>query len=451
MKTIVANKSWLAESDLRLDASFHLSDGRLTIVAFKKANIETRPLHKVTEKIFYGGRARRVYVKNKEYGLPFIKGADIVKSDFSSLKILSRKRTANLNEYFLEEGWTLITRSGTIGNTAYVNKDFINKAASDDIIRVIPKTLPSGFLYAFLSSKQGQALIKNGMYGAVIQHIEPEHIANIPIPIFSTDKQEEIHSLIVEAAKLRVDANRLLEEAHKKLSSELLLIKPKRISNSFSIKTINQSHTERFESSYYLSIGRDYIDQILSRNKYTYLKDVTSDIFRPGIFKRVYVNNNGITFLGGADIVKANPNSDKKLSKKTKGIEKLKLKKDWILCTCGGTIGNVVYVDSEIAKCTASQHILRLIPNEKIQSGYLYALLSSEIGNEMIKSYTYGSVIPQIEPHHIELLPIPKIKKETENEIHYMVMNYVHYLESAKQLESKAIQLVETEIDQWQQ
>lgn len=449
MKIITLNSKDIFSS-MRIDGSYHLSDAVLYEKAVEK---NCTPLSVYCSSIFTAGRNKRMYTK-KEYGYPYLSNSDVISQNpFQNCKYNSIKYGYDTDS-FLTEGMVVTGRVGAIAQTAYVTKEFENKQAmgSDNIIRIITKNQKqSGFIYAFLSSKIGKAFLWKLATGGVQPYITENMVANIPIPIFSTDKQEEIHSLIVEAAKLRVDANRLLEEAHKRLSSELLLIKRNRINNSFSIKTINQSHTERFESSYYLSIGRDYIDQILSRNEYTYLKDVTSDIFRPGIFKRIYVNSNGITFLGGADIVKANPNSDKKISKKTKGIEKLKLKKDWILCTCGGTIGNVVYVDSEIAKCTASQHILRLIPNEKIQSGYLYALLSSEIGNEMIKSYTYGSVIPQIEPHHIELLPIPKINKETENEIHGMVMNYVHYLESAKQLESKAIQLVETEIDQWQQ
>lgn len=453
MKTVITKSSWFTESDLRFDASYHLSDGHLTRIAFKKAGINTLPLSDpgITEKIFYGGRSRRAYVNNPDFGLPFIKGADIVKADFSALKFISRKRTENLKEYFLKEGWTLITRSGTIGNTAYVNNDFIGKAASDDIIRVVPKSIKSGFLYAFLSSKPGQALIKHGTYGAVIQHIEPEHIANIPVPIFPYEKQEIIHDHIAQAAELRVEANKYLKEAHKQIEISLDLGKVnKQAAKSISSKTINSSYTSRFEGSYFLSKGTEYHDLIKKKHKFKLLSEVTSDIFRPGIFKRVYVEN-GILFLGGSDIVKANPTSEKQLSKlKTKGIDEMMLKKHWILVTCGGTIGNTAYVDNLMAKCAASQHILRIVPS-KIKSGYLYALLSSKIGHSMISAYSYGSVIPQVEPHHIALIPIPILAEEIEEGIHVMIIKYVENIELAKQKETQAIQMIETEIAQWQQ
>jgi len=450
MKSIIAKKSWLANSDLRLDASYHLSEGQLTLTAFQKANIPTQTLRNVTERIFYGGRSRRIYVNNLDNGLPFIKGADIVKADFSNLKIISRKRTANLKEYFLEEGWTVITRSGTIGNTAYVNKDFIGKAASDDIIRVVPKNVLSGFLYAFLSSKNGKALLTHGTYGAVIQHIEPEHIENIPIPNFSPEKQQRIHELIIGSADLRVEANRLLAEAHKEISKAFSIdYVDKQNSGGISLNTLRTSHTSRFEATYYLTKGYKIQEEIIKKYKYLTLGDVTSNIFRPGIFKRVYVEN-GITFLGGSEITKAKPEGDKRLSRtKTQGLKDLMLKKHWILVTCGGTIGNMAYVDSEMEKCAASQHILRLVPS-KVLSGYLYAFLSSEIGKEIITSYTYGSVIPQIEPHHISRIPIPIVDKDIELQIHELVMKYVENIELSKIKENQAIQLVEKEIEQWQ-
>ena len=42
MKTFIAKNTWLANSDLRLDASYHLSDGQLTLIAFKKAKRKNR-------------------------------------------------------------------------------------------------------------------------------------------------------------------------------------------------------------------------------------------------------------------------------------------------------------------------------------------------------------------------------------------------------------------------
>lgn len=93
------------------------------------------------------------------------------------------------------------------------------------------------------------------------------------------------------------------------------------------------------------------------------------------------------------------------------------------MVTCGGTIGASVLVNSYLATKLASQHILRVIP-KGIKTGYLFAFLSSEIGVKVIQSFTYGSVIPQIEPHHLELVPIPLLNDEIMNQIDSDVMRY---------------------------
>ena len=120
-----------------------------------------------------------------------------------------------------------------------------------------------------------------------------------------------------------------------------------------------------------------------------------------------------------------------------------------ILVTCGGTIGNTVYVDNQLATCAVSQHVMRLVPNGEVHNGYLYAFLSSEIGKKLINLFAFGSVIPQIEAHHLELIPVPILDDETMNSIDALCMQYVSYNEIAKEKERKAISMVEAEIESW--
>ena len=374
MKIFITKNTWLANSDLRLDASYHLSDGQLTIIAFKKAKISTVPLNKVTKRIFYGGRSKRAYVNNLENGLPFIKGADIIKADFSNLKIISRKRTANLNEYFLEEGWSLITRSGTIGNTAYVNKDFIGKAASDDIIRIVPSNIPSGFLYAFLSSKNGKALLTHGTYGAVIQHIEPEHIENIPIPIFPLEKQLKIHELVTESAHLRVDANLLLKDAVMKFENTLPKVQSNKVYVS-SFHEIAKNNLRIDASTNYLNI-QSFYQSISQKYKLVTVSELAETVFTPGIFKRIRVlnPNSGIPFLSGSDLLNAFPSFDSFLSKKMKNIDDYILRQDWIAIQDAGTIGYVSLINGYLDGVAATNNLVRIIPkkdaNNKNMEGY---------------------------------------------------------------------------------
>lgn len=460
MKTIISKKSFLSESDLRLDAAYHLSEGQLILSAFKKAKIKTESLRKVTERIFYGGRSRRVYVNNPKYGLPFIKGADIIKADFSSLKTISKKRTYNLNEYFLEEGWTLITRSGTIGRTAFVNKDFIGKAASDDIIRVIPKSLPAGFLYAFLSSKPGQALLTHGTYGAVIQHIEPEHIENIPVPIFPPEIQQQIHNLIIQSAELRVEANRLLEEVESIMFTFLGITSVRYGKYRVSSRNINEifkSFQKRIDAPAFINEGVNLIDDLKSKGyAFKSLKDCEAKVTRPGIFKRVYVKNNGYPYIKGSELSLNNPFANcVYLSKsRTPFLNELKLRNNQILITCAGSVGDVRLITKEFEDLHAigSQDIIRIDCKEDglLAANYIYAYLRLPFVYEYIQSLKYGSVIERIEPFHVDLIPILIPTDELFIRVSEKIARYKENLYSAFCKESQAIQLVEKEIDQWQ-
>lgn len=458
MKTFIAKNSWLANSDLRLDASYHLSDGQLTLIAFKKAKIPTEPLNKVTERIFYGGRSKRAYVNKPEYGLPFIKGADIIKADFSNLKIISRKRTAKLNEYFLEEGWTLITRSGTIGNTAYVNKDFIGKAASDDIIRVVPSTIPSGFLYAFLSSKNGKALLTHGTYGAVIQHIEPEHIENIPIPIFSSEKQQQIHDLITEAAELRVEANKMLKEVESLFTKYLnlnQLVANKFQTGSRKITKIRSSFQVRLDAPSFINHGVKLIDSLKKKYSFDLLGNCSAKVSRPGIFKRIYVKTGGFPYIKGSELGLNNPfvNCVRLSKTKTPFLDELELTEDQILITCAGSVGNVRIITKEFQdqKAIGSQDIIRIKCNSELfTSEYIYAYLKLPFIFDFIQSLKYGSVIERVEPFHIDQIPVLIPTKEFSELITREIKFYKNLTYNAFCKENQAVQLVEKEIEQWQ-
>jgi len=449
MKALKVKNSWLSDSDLRLDASYHLSDGPIAKAKLKSSPYKVTTLINECDRIFSGNIFKRTYVESDRNGWPYLTGSDMVKADINSGKYISKKYTTQAENLRIKKDWILISCSGTLGNCIYTNKDFDGRIGTHDLIRAIPneKSVKKGFLYAYLASRYGYGLLTQSSYGGVVKHIEPHHIQDIPIPILPASKQEEINLLILEASSLRDSANMLLRGAQEKVTDTIAL-RPNKKSLKINVSSIFSSHQKRFESQYFISEGMEIKSHIYSL-PHKLLKDVSKPIFRPGIFKRHYVKN-GIDFLGGADIVKAIPRSDKKLSiAQTKHLESLKIKEDWILVTCDGTIGYSVLVNNYMAGKAASQHILRVIA-DKIPTGYLFAFMSSSLGLKAIQSFTYGSVIPQIEPHHLELLPIPILKEELMREVNSMVMDYKSKVSESIQKELKAIELVENEIESWQ-
>ena len=303
-------------------------------------------------------------------------------------------------------------------------------------------------IYAYLASKYGHSLLTQGTFGAVIQHIEPDFVGSLPIPQFPESFQMEVDDLMQDSARLREEATVALEEAHK-LIEDQFGVGAKKKSSCVSIASIRSSHNKRFEAFYHTSENRSIYDYIIQNFEYKTLGDLTSRIFRPGIFKREYVAD-GVTFLGGADILMQIPDSEKKLSyRQVEKMPELRVKKDWILVTCGGTIGNTVIIDRQLEKCVVSQHVMRIVPKDNIQKGYLYAFLSSKIGHSLITMFSTGSVIPQIESHHLELVPIPILEQKVMDYIDGLISTYVAKMEISKEKEILAKSIVEKEIKKW--
>lgn len=451
MKSIIAKNTWFVESDLRLDASYHLSDTNRIKHVFSTLPYSFTTIQEQSEKIFSGNIFKRTYVKDSERGIPYITGSDMIKQDITSGKFLSKKQASGLKKLLLEKGWILVTCSGTLGNTVYTNNLFANSIATHDLIRIVPnnKNIKEGFLYAYLSSKYGYTLLTQSSYGGVVKHIEPHHLSNIPVPIFPTEQQQQIHDLITESAELRVEANRLMEDAVLQFENSLPQIQTNTIYFS-SVKNISKNNL-RFDASTNFSNIQSFYQTISEKYKLITVCELSETVFTPGIFKRVRVDNSkaGIPFLSGSDLLNAMPSFDSFLSKKMKNIDDYILRPGWIAIQDAGTIGYVSLINGYLDGVAATNNLVRIIPKTEANANpYIYAFLKTKQGQSILKSFEYGSVQKHIDNNQVSNLLIPILPNY--DQISNMVSDYLNKITEACLKENQAIQLVENEIEQWQ-
>ena len=129
-------------------------------------------------------------------------------------------------------------------------------------------------------------------------------------------------------------------------------------------------------------------------------------------FKRIYVKPEyGEAFLSSSEIISLRPRIVGYLSRKlTRNLEKLLIKKWDILISCSGTIGNIVLASDTFTGKALSQDAIRLRADEPDMAGYVSAFLRSRYGRPQLIGVTYGSVIPHIEPRHLERILIPDLQ-----------------------------------------
>ena len=153
------------------------------------------------------------------------------------------------------------------------------------------------------------------------------------------------------------------------------------------------------------------------------LADIATKVFIPPRFKRIYVEPEyGVPFLQGSHIVHFQPADVKYLSRTYHKLEKWIIREGWILVTCSGTIGRTTICPKEWNKWAASQHILRVIPDEKkCPSGYLCAFLASPLGQVQLTANIYGAVVDELTEEQAESIVVPVPRTEEDKQMMYTV------------------------------
>lgn len=451
----------------RFDGSYHLSDGvqiRRTISA------SPYPLSKVgsaANRIFIGNRVKRVYVKSDEAGVPFMSSSDILYADVNKVKRVSKKYTDSLEEMKLEAGWILISRSGTIGNCAYTNKQHAQKLASEDVIRISPNDiLRKGYLYAYLASRYGHSLLTQGTFGAVIQHIEPEFVADIPIPVMPDVFQAQVDNNIQTAASLREDAADLLALAEKKLKDAAGLedlaeddydyFGPRNDKREVSCFTrnINQIGTTTINAFNNSERIRNIQRRILANSRP--IKDLIEggQTFSSGSLPSIEVKpGHGIMLINQKDIFD-NIVIGKYISSKNANLDDL-VEYGEILIASDGTLGEnelfcrAIFANEDLEGSFISSHFLRMKSNGVVPVGYLFAWLNSDYGFRLIRNTQAGTKICHPIQKMFQNIPVPVIDKRIMEEIDLMVRTAFTKRHQANNLEKEAIKMVEAEIDKW--
>ena len=451
MKTGVITIKDALNSGYRIDPSLHLSEGAKVRSELAHLPYSLTTVANSSSSIFLGNIFSRCFVSKPEFGVTYLAASDTVLANIETGRYLSKKQASKLSYLMIEKDWILVTCSGTLGNVTYTNKTFCDKIATHDLIRIIPDDtkFKKGCLYAFLSSKFGYYQITQSQFGGVVKHINDKQAGAILVHQFPEAFQQEVDNLIQESARLREEAADALEKAVRYFDDRFV-IKPT-IQKTFSLglKDLklgfaaynNNREVDEFIDSY-------------SSNSYE-LKSKTSKIFAPPLFKHIYLNkDNGYPFMTGSELTQFNLRYYRWLSPRgVKDINDYVVKKGTLLLyksgtTDGGILGNVFIADKKLDGCCLSDHVIRIVFNEVEQAYWAYAFLRSKGAVRMLQRLATGTMIPFITPERVSHLLIPNPDNNYER-IVSLIEKYIDLNSKSKEDETKAISMVEDEIEKW--
>lgn len=459
--TFSVGARWLTEGDCRLDASLYddevLAARRVIVDSGFKVKLLGKP--DVTREIFNLPRFKRIYTDDLRKGWPYLSASEAFMFRPESNRWIARdKAPAQAEHHFAKAGWILVTCSGVVGRCVLVAKRLETYFLTHDLLRVVP-VLPAGYLYAFLSTWMGQALMVKEQYGGTITHLEPHHLQGIPVPLLPEDEQQGIHEQIMKAYRLRDKANDLLDQADELLHTELGLprfdeskasyLGGVKSPKAFVVKASELA--ERLDASFHLPVAKAAIQQ-LREGKYPLVRlgDVAQHIFMPPTYKRVYVKpEHGLPILSGSHLIQRRPIDLKFISPiafDRTPVENYRIRAGWILVTGRGTTGLPCLVPSKWDGWLASHNILRVIVNAKIHGGYVFAFLASSYGSSQMTAKQLGAVVNVLTPQDLSTIFLPDAPPEVQQRIGNLVVQAFEKKEAANQIEEQAINTLEKTI-----
>ncbi|MZE72836.1 restriction endonuclease subunit S [Streptomyces sp. SID5789] len=458
---------WLADQGLRLDASPYIA-GSLEAKKMLERLPDTVPLASVTAGynggIFNGPMFRRVYLTDPEHSVPFVGTKDMMAADLTGLPRLRKSdaTSAALSYLQVKPGMTLISCSGfNAGRRAYVRPDMGDCWSSQDTLKVEPnpEKIKSGYLYAFLLSRFGESLVRGSVYGSAVKHIEPHHIAGLPVPRFDEGLEERIHQLVERSAWLRARYQAGLVAATKDFFSSVGL------SELNDFRWHQQERDLGFEVSSVEPISLRALNfaprarrlvERLDSVPGAKLGDICSSgqLSRGIRFKRTDSDpEHGVQLVGQRQAFWLRPEG-RWLRASTTPAEVF-ARDETILVAAQGTLGeNEVYcrpilVTGSWLQYAYSEHFLRVVSGDpEIPGAYLFAFFRSEVAFRLLRSLSTGGKQQDIHEGLRAEIPIPLAPPADRARIAQTVRYAYQCRDRADVLEDKALVLLTAAIEE---
>ena len=452
---------WIEHNGYRLDCGPYVS-GAIEVKELL-SQMSTTPLTELTTGykggIYNGPHFVRNYVKDPNHGIPIHTTSSLLQADMTNISLLSKRDAHSRKLSFLEikSGMTLITCSGNIGRMVYARADMDGVWSNQHIMKVVPNCnlIKSGYLYAYLSSKFGVSLIVSGTYGAIIQHIEPQHIADLPVPRLG-NVEDETHDLLQRASYAQVESTELQKKAGMLIND--ICGFPKKLASKariFAYSSANSNEVlRRLDATFHNPVAKQAEALTNSANGIA-LSEAGVRGFESNRMKQVFVEEGyGTPFITSGGIFLKTITPERYLRNLLLGEnESWQINEyDTLIARSGqvgGIIGRGVWADSRLDGFASSPHILRLRPTiEDFPQGYVYAFLClTDVGYQLLARTAAGSSIPFLPLDAVLEIKIPSKPTFAERqEIDTLVKRSGELRKQSQELEIEAVTLVERTI-----
>jgi hypothetical protein len=284
-------------------------------------------------------------------------------------------------------------------------------ALSHDMVRFRAEDPDTrSFLYAYLRSPTGQALLRRGRAGSVVDHITVDDVARLPVPETAPLEQAAVAELVEQALSLRERARENLLMAAGDHGAA-----PTAGGAVWTMRST--SITDRLDAArYHPSVVAAVA--AAARSDGPRLGDLAEAVL-PVRYRRYYVGpQHGRPILSGRQLLQADTVNLRHVSDRS-----FRDPAAYELCDGAtifgavgrseGRVGQPALVAADRAGWLASNDVMRLFPRAGVRAGVLWASVASPESQIQIKSLSFGSVIDHMNPWDVEALQVAPVDDDT--------------------------------------
>lgn len=194
-------------SRCRLDSSYYLSEGNIAIrlvgAAIKKSPRYIHMGDKDVVTVWQPNRNILVYAGDGEESVPYLQPYDILEFLPEPRAQLSSHQNP-VDKLKVPAGTILQTCSGRNLGPLVISDQYLESFAfGSDLMRITINDPNTRFyVYTFLSTWVGQALLHSSKTGSVIDHLSADDIRGIRIPVFSEEIFKKVSSIVHKSYEL---------------------------------------------------------------------------------------------------------------------------------------------------------------------------------------------------------------------------------------------------------
>lgn len=419
LKSRTVSSAEFARGDRRIEASTYLSSGHAIRRAIEQKT-GWKPFSEFA-RAWAPPRIKQIFV-DREHGVPYLNTSQVFETRPMPRKFLALGKTTKAESRIAKAGKILVMASASPGRTTLVTAAHEGSLLSHHFMRIDPeKDSEAGWVYAFLISPQGQAMLSGSQYASIIRHIEPHHLAALPVPIAKESEQERFAARVANLLSLRNRAFHLVEEADDIFAEELGPLEPRQSEDAFVVSSDSfLRNRRRLEANYHSPVAAAIVERFKKSER---LADVTKRVWWMSRFKRYY-GEGGIPYISADELFTVSPQGLKKiLVSPSDGHSEYFVEPDWIVMACSGQTygmnGAATLLTEHHQNTFFSHDLIRIVADKsKIRPGYLVTSLTHRThGRPLLIREAYGTSIPHLDPGDVMEFPVVRLSTKVENRI----------------------------------